>query len=283
MTAFHKETFLLTPPHGRTFSSDIRFQTGKPPQPLVIFVHGFKGFKDWGYWNLLADHFATHGFAFLKLNLSHNGATPTSEDLEDMEAFGRNNFTIELADLESLLNFLFSEENPFREALDLDKIAIIGHSRGGGLVLLKAAEDSRIKAVATWASVSNLNPGWNEDVIAKWKANGVIFNMNTRTLVEMPLYYQLYEDFVANAKRFDVENAAANLQQPLLIVHGDADPVVPVAQARRLHELQPASQLEIIAGADHSFGGSHPYTKPELPELAKEAAEKTVAFFKQKL
>jgi alpha/beta superfamily hydrolase len=42
-------------------------------QGLIIFCHGFKGFKDWGCWQLVADYFVDNGFAFLKFNFSHNG------------------------------------------------------------------------------------------------------------------------------------------------------------------------------------------------------------------
>ena len=284
MPQIQKTSFNLTPPHSRTFSADARFLADNRAKPVVIFVHGFKGFKDWGYWNLLADYFAEEGFAFVKLNLSHNGTTPENDaDLHDMDAFGNNNFTIELSDLQTLLNYLYSNDCPFKNELDLDKIGMIGHSRGGGLVLLYASAEPRIKAVATWAGVSNLNPGWGEAILEKWKTDGVIYNLNTRTQLQMPLYYQLFEDYTANASRFNVAEATRNLKQPLLIVHGDADPVVPLSKAHELKESKPDAAIFIIARGDHSFGGSHPYLQTELPDQASQAAQKTAAFFRGNL
>lgn len=283
MTAIQKFSFILTPPHGRAFSADATLVPDKQLKPVVIFVHGFKGFKDWGYWHLLAAYFAQQGFVFIKLNLSHNGATTESTDLVDMEAFGNNNFSIELTDLDTLLNYLSSGDSPFKAEMNPEKLGIIGHSRGGGLVLLKAQEDDRIKAVATWAGVSHLNPGWGEDVLSKWKQEGVLYNLNTRTQVQMPLYYQLYEDFAANANRFDVGKATAALTQPLLIVHGDRDPVVPVERAHELQKQKPEAEVYIVPEADHTFGGSHPYANPELPAHALAAATKTVSFFRKNL
>ncbi len=281
MAEIVKIPFILNPPHGRPCSADATFAADNSPKPVVIFVHGFKGFKDWGYWNLLADYFAENGFAFLKLNLSHNGTTPENDsDLHDMEAFGNNNFSKELTDLATLLEFLHSENCPIKSDLDLDKISIIGHSRGGGLVLLFAATEPRIKAVATWASVSNLNPGYGPEVLEKWKNEGVLYNLNTRTKLQMPLYYQLYEDFAANADSFDVARATAALKQPLLIVHGDADPIVPLSKAHELKQSKPEAAIFILAGADHSFGGSHPYQQTEMPDYALQAAQKTAAFFR---
>lgn len=281
MLQVQKTAFTLMPPHGRPFSADATFLADNQPKPVVIFVHGFKGFKDWGYWNLLAQYFAEHHFAFVKLNLSHNGTTPQNDaDLHDMEAFGNNNFSKELTDLETLLNYLHAPDCPFKPELNLEAIHLIGHSRGGGLVLLYAASEPRIKALATWASVSNLNPGYGPEVLEKWKTEGVLYNLNTRTNLQMPLYYQLYEDYAANPERFDVARATAALKQPLLIVHGDSDAVVPLSKAHELKASKPEAAIFILAGADHSFGGSHPYLKAAMPDHALQAAQKTAAFFR---
>ena len=52
-------SFLLTGTrHSRPFEADATYQTTSLPKPVVVFVHGFKGFKDWGHFPLLADFFA---------------------------------------------------------------------------------------------------------------------------------------------------------------------------------------------------------------------------------
>ena len=43
--------------------------------PIVIFCHGYKGFKDWGAWDLVGKKFANNNFFFIKFNFSHNGGT----------------------------------------------------------------------------------------------------------------------------------------------------------------------------------------------------------------
>ena len=53
---------------------DITFPK-KSNNKLIIFSHGFKGFKDWGCFNLISKIFAENGFTFLKFNFSHNGTT----------------------------------------------------------------------------------------------------------------------------------------------------------------------------------------------------------------
>lgn len=127
----------------RGITLDITYDTDKRNAPLVIFAHGFKGYKDWGTHNLVARHFAENGFRFLKFNFSHNGTTPDElRALTDMEAFSNNTFSIELTDLRLVTDFVFSGSAfaPARE------VYLVGHSMGGGVAVIHAAEDKRIKS-----------------------------------------------------------------------------------------------------------------------------------------
>ncbi|MES2730386.1 MAG: hypothetical protein V4714_01515 [Bacteroidota bacterium] len=121
--------------HQRLFGVDATFTNDSKRKPVVIFIHGFKGFKDWGHFNLIADAFAQADMVFIKLNLSHNGtALDFPEDFADLEAFGHNNFSIELDDVGVLIDYLFSANCviPSTE-IDLQRLYLIGHSRGGGV------------------------------------------------------------------------------------------------------------------------------------------------------
>jgi len=273
--------FTITPAHGRATRADARLQPDNLPKPVVIFIHGFKGFKEWGYFNLLADYFAEHGFVFIKLNLSHNGSTLTEDDVLDLEAFAQNNFSKELTDVSTLIDYLYTTESavPATE-INLNKLFIIGHSRGGGLAILASAQDSRIKATATWAAISDLENRWPAQVLAKWKEEGVLHVENMRTKQMMPLYYQLVEDFLANKEKLSIPAAARQMPQPLLLIHGTHDETLPLQMAYDLKENKPDAELEIINECDHSFGGTHPYPHPTLPATARHAADKTISFFK---
>ncbi|MGV3539053.1 MAG: alpha/beta hydrolase family protein [Rufibacter sp.] len=273
---------LLSSLHGRDFSVDARWLADGQPKPVVVFVHGFKGFKDWGHFNLLADYFVRHGFVFVKLNLSHNGVEPDGVDLTNMEAFGNNNFCIELDDVNTVLDSLHSgsADIPASEMAP-EYTFLIGHSRGGGLVLLKAAEDERVTGVATWSAISDIGRRWFPEMMEQWKRDGVQYITNARTGQQMPLYYQLVENFQANRLRLDIPSAVEKLQIPLLLIHGEADETLPVQMAHDLHAQNPFAELSLIPACDHSFGGKHPFEDSELPALAKAAADKTIQFFQE--
>jgi pimeloyl-ACP methyl ester carboxylesterase len=281
-----RSDFILTGRHhGRPFAADATYRAGGPPKPVVVFVHGFKGFKDWGHFPLVARYFAAQGFVCVKLNLSHNGVVVNGNgDLEDLEAFGRNNFSIELDDLGQLLDDLHTPgATPVPAAeMDLTRLYLVGHSRGGGLALLKAAEDPRVRAVATWAAVADVDQRWPQAMMDEWKRTGVLHVPNTRTGQQLPLHYQIVEDYIANRPRLDIpHNVRRKLHQPLLLIHGDEDETVPVAAASTLHQLKPDAELLIVPGATHMFGGAHPWPHDALPEPARLIVERTADFFRR--
>ena len=61
--------------HTKPIVTDLFYKQNNTKKPLVIFCHGYKGFKDWGAWNLVAETFAKSECFFVKFNFSHNGGT----------------------------------------------------------------------------------------------------------------------------------------------------------------------------------------------------------------
>jgi len=257
---------------------DIHYQISEKLQPVVLFMHGFKGFKDWGHFNLIAEYFAENGFVFVKMNTSHNGTTPEHlVDFADLETFANNNFSIESDDIDLAVQFI---QDKIRHYFgDKNNLAIIGHSRGGGLALLAAHRNAAIKKVATWATVQNLKSFFDSVDIKKWAAEGVMYIPNSRTKQEMPFNYQLYENYLFNQEKLDVEKAVSEMQKPILFVHGSGDIGVPQKNSEFLHSLNPFSELKIIENADHTFGGKHPWDSKNLPEHSEILVKRTIRFF----
>jgi alpha-beta hydrolase superfamily lysophospholipase len=217
----------------------------------------------------------------VKFNFSHNGGTPQQPvDFPDLEAFAENNYSIELEDLTRMID-LVSQENSFNTDVKKGAIHLIGHSRGGGIVLIKAEEDTRISKVATWAGVCDYKIRFKEDTLEfkNFRKTGTFYVENARTKQQMPHHWQFYTNFIANEKRLTIQRAASNLKIPYLILHGDADATVPIEEAKVLHSACATSILTIIASANHVFGANHPWQKETLPNHLKEAVKATQEFF----
>ncbi|MCC6722110.1 MAG: prolyl oligopeptidase family serine peptidase [Bacteroidia bacterium] len=275
-----KEQLKINGSLNKPITFDINFKENISNAPVIIFSHGFKGFKDWGTFNLLANEFSKRNFFFLKFNFSHNGTTPEMmDDLNDFETFGNNNFEKEMYDLDCILNWLCSTENLFKSYFDKNEIYLIGHSRGGGISMLKAVEDNRVKKVSAWATINDFEKYMYLSDIENWEKTGVSFIENTRTGKQMPLYYQFYKNFVDNKKRFELQHQLMKLDKPILIIHGTADSTVDVSDAEWIYNNIAHSILIKIENADHTFDSKHPWDKNILPKSLKIAIEETIEFF----
>ena len=161
---------------------DVTFNPNGRNMPVVLFCHGFKGFKDWGPWHLVAETMAKAGYFFVKMNFSHNGVDASNlSDITDGEAFGQNNFSTELDDLGLLVDWLVNDNEEYRHYLDADDVNLVGHSRGAITVLLKTLEDARIRRVVTWAGAFNINKFIELEDDSIWRERGYAEVVNGRT------------------------------------------------------------------------------------------------------
>ncbi len=240
---------------------------------LIVFVHGFMGFKDWGAWNLLQHYFTEKGFGFCKYNATHNGGTiENGIDFPDEQAFGENTYSKELNDLISVLDWLETKINvPYN-------VNLIGHSRGGGIVLLASNEDKRVKRTITLAAICDIGSRFpTGDALEEWKKTGVRYVANSRTKQNLPNYYTLFEDFKANEDRLNIRKACESIKIPVLVIHGDQDTSVPISEGEQIAKWL-KTELITISETDHVFGATHPWNKYTLSEKLKEVCDKIYYF-----
>jgi pimeloyl-ACP methyl ester carboxylesterase len=203
---------------------------------------------------------AEAGFFTLSINLSMNGTTPEQPgDFADLEAFGRQTYAQDIADIRTLLNSL----SPWEAEADLQKIYLMGHSRGGAVALLAAAQEAGIKKVITLASVAESDFVWTASRVAELLAEGKSSVPNARTGQLMPLYEAGYRE--AQSGEYHLESAVKSLKIPILLLHGTADSSVLPEKAALLKQWATQAKLHYIEEANHTFGGTHPYTEAHLP------------------
>ena len=270
------EAFTLTGAAGRPIYGDYTYDDNNANSGTIIFIHGFKGFKDWGAHHLSAAFFAENGYRYLKFNLSHSGVTSANmNDVTDMEAFATNTISKELFDIDAVISYAAVN---FPSA----PLYLIGHSRGGGLAIIQAAKDQRISKLVTWSAISDFSSLWKKEQEKDWMLTGQITVENARTKEKMPLNRTLLEDFNQHKESFNIKAAAQRVAIPWLILHGDNDINVNFSVAQELAQKQLKAKIQKIEGAEHVFGASHPYTKEQLPAHLQALVEKTLAFLSLK-
>jgi uncharacterized protein len=257
---------------------DVRAAGRESPRPAIVVVHGFKGFKDWGMFPQLAERLARAGFATLTFNLSGSGVDDTGEFVWP-DRFGHNTFSAELHDLGLLTDALGRGELGVAPPTT---IGLVGHSRGGGIAVLHAAQDRRVQALVTWSSISSVER-WSPHEVLQWRKKGVNQIVNTRTGQQLPLFTDVLDDVEGNASgSLDILGAAARLRIPWLIVHGTEDESVShlEADALRAASSLPTTRLLAIEGAGHTFGAGHPWDAQKHDTAAlRRVFDMTLAWF----
>ncbi len=249
---------------------DVRAGGRGSPRPAVIVLHGFKGFKDWGMFPPFSERLARAGVTAVTPNLSGSGVDEAGQFTRP-DRFAHNTFSAELEDLSRVVSALAEGRLGVPAP---SRIGLVGHSRGGGIAVLQAARDPRIRALVTWAAISSVER-WSPEEQSSWRERGVNEVVNSRTGQKLPQYLEVLDDVARHAGvggALDILGAAARVRVPWLIAHGARDEAVSPLEGQALFAASPsdATTLLEIEEAGHTFGTVHPWkgTTPEFERVA---------------
>lgn len=266
---------IYTGAHGRNSLVDLEIPENFKGD-IILFVHGFMGFKDWGAWHLVMNYFLQQGYGFCKFNTTHNGGTiQNGIDFPDPEAFGNNTYSKELEDVKSVVEWIDTKVNDWNGHL-------IGHSKGGAIVLIAGEQIEQIKSISTWAAIASIGERFpKENILDEWKEKGVRYIKNGRTLQQLPQKYSLYTDYMDNEKTFNLKRICETIKKPIFIAHGEKDSSVHIDNGMRLAKWS-KTELCTIDATDHVFDSRHPWIAKEMPSPLLQLCEKTERFLDQR-
>ena len=207
----------------------------------------------------MMERIASREFKAVSFNFSHNGVDrdhPT--EFARLDLFAQNTFSRELNELGLVIDYMYN--NAEAHGISRDRIGLAGHSRGGGISIIKASEDKRIKCLVTLASVSTFDR-YTDQLKLEWKERGYLETLNTRTNQLMRLDSTLLADLEANSEHLNILSAVHNLSIPYLIIHGKEDLSVNFNEAEDLYANsdKKLTQLYAVSNTGHTFGVVHPF------------------------
>ena len=269
MSTVKTTRFELTGADGGPLRGEVRTVGSGEARPAVIICHGFKGFKDWGFFPKLGERLARAGLTAVTFNFSGSGIGFDGESFSEPQRFIHSTFSGDLTDLEIVAGALAQN----RLCGGLDKIGhygLFGHSRGGGTAVLHAAGNANVRALVTWSAIAKTNR-WDAETVAKWRTDGNLNIVNTRTGQVLPMFTDILDDIEVSGQALDITNAAARVGARWLILHGAEDEAVSIEEARMLYDAsnKETTEIRVIPGGTHTFGAKHPWSgyTPELESV----------------
>jgi uncharacterized protein len=200
---------------------------GGAPRPVVILIHG---------WGRNVERMLPYIEMLRPLDLHLLAFDARNHGLSDRDVYASMLKFSE--DIRAAIDFSCA-----RPVVDRTRVAVLGLSIGGAAAIHAAAHDSRIRAVVTAGAFADPRSVMVALGRSAWLANP-----------GLPLAFRTMEWVIGvRLAAIAPEAVIRRAEARFLIVHGDADRVVPVAHASRLKAAAPERcELLVMAGRGHS-------------------------------
>ena len=197
------------------------------PGPAALVVHGWTGSAS--LMLPVAPALLAAGLHVLVLDTRCHGRSD-DDDITSMPDFA--------ADAERAVAWLRTDPR-----VDPDGVVLVGHSVGAGACLMVADADPQIAAVVSISSMAD-PAEYMGRAMRRHKVPGIAVRLLLSEIQRA--VGRRFADFAPLA-------TIARIRAPVLLIHGDADAVVPLADAEALHAAAPdGTKLLVISGADHA-------------------------------
>lgn len=223
--------------------------------PAVVLYHGFTGQKTEKNFLFVRLSRALSPLGFVCVRFDFSGSGESDGDFAEMT------FSGEVAEAKQILAYTLGL--PF---VDHTRVSLVGLSMGGAIASIVAGDEpEKVKALVLWAPAGNM-----PELMKAMETPERLADLEKYGRIDIGGLW-LGRSFLADLAGWDIYDRAAGFRGPVLIIHGDADAVVPITASYRYKEIYgPRATLHVIRGGDHTFNRA---------DWAVEVIERTVKFF----
>ncbi|EES00954.1 uncharacterized protein LOC8078211 [Sorghum bicolor] len=227
---------LVTNTHGETLVGLLHHMGS---DKVVVLCHGFRASRDDSLITDLAAALTKQGISVFRFDFSGNG--------ESEGEFQYGNYKKEAADLHSVVLYLRQEK--------YNVAAIVGHSKGGDVMVLYASIYNDVPMVVNLSGRFNLEKGIEErlgkEFMDRINKEGYIDVTNKSGKV----LYRVTKETLMERLSIDMHASSLSISKEcrFFTIHGSADEIIPVEDAYEFAKLIPNHKLRVIEGANHCY------------------------------
>ena len=234
---------------GESIHGTTHLPNGKP-KGVVLLAHGFKGYKDYGMFPWLTEHFATLGYRAHRFNFSHSGMLGSDGPFERPDLFKNATWNTQVEDLKILCASFAEDGLP---------LYLLGHSRGGTACLLAVGRgEVEVAGVVSLSAPSACNYLAEESKVTLLK-HGFIESPSSRTDQMLHVGLPFLQEQLDDPPSHDILALSASIEPQVLILHGEIDPTVDVSCAVDIATAAKNATLVRVQGGNHVFNTPNPF------------------------
>lgn len=248
------ESFTLVNEHGLEILGDTHTPKGESIACALI-VHGFKGYKDYGFIPLLAHDLCTKGVLVHRFNLSTSGMTNDRETFARPDLFALDTWSRQVEDVCCVVRAI--DEGQLT-GVGLAKF-LIGHSRGGTAVLLAGGlhrEALNLRGIVTISAVDRCCT-MSQDDQNTMLSRGYTLTQSARTGQKLRIEARWLQEQLDDPEAHDVLLQASRCGVPVCVMHGDADDSVKICAGEAIaYKLN--TPLIVLHESNHVLNTANP-------------------------
>lgn len=264
-------------PQGAPLFGNTHLPSGEA-KGVIVLCHGFKGYKDYGFFPQLAERCAQAGLIAHRFNFAFSGMTHDTTTFAKPELFEHDRWMSQVDDLLSIVDRIDDNSLPGAGL----PLTVLGHSRGGLTAILAAEKlGERLSTLITAAAVADPLRVPEDQQQALLEAGRLPIE-SARTGQTLYVGKQWLQEILDLGDALNPVRAMGRVSAKTQIIHGDADPTVPASDAHALAAANPAAQVVILPDANHVFDAPNPLGMDETPPPNTQAMIDSVIAFAAK-
>jgi pimeloyl-ACP methyl ester carboxylesterase len=221
----------------------------------IVILHGYKGYKDYGFIPLLAHDLSAQGNVVHRFNFSTSGVTNDYATFARPDLFTLDTWMRQVADVRLVVSAIKSREI-MGQSLPL---FLVGHSRGGATALLSAGlhrEEFNLSGICTINAVDRCSRLTVDDQ-RRLLNEGHLITKSARTNQELLVGADWLSEQMTDPDSHDVLLQAERCGVPSCVIQGDADEAVSLKSGLAIaHKLK--ASLDVLIGCNHVLNMPNP-------------------------
>lgn len=233
-----------------------------PPIACVILLHGFKGYKDYGFIPVMAEDLCDRGMLVHRFNFSTSGMTNNTDTFERPDLFEQDTWSRQVEDVRRVIEAIGEGEVAGKDL----PMFLIGHSRGGATALLTAGrhhEELDIAGVITLNAVArccSLSQQEQQEILDR----GSMSTASARTGQKLRINANWIQEQREHPQDHDLLMQTSRIRGPVCVIQGDRDDAVDLEAGEAIARAT-QTPLIVLEGGDHVLNMPNPAT-PETPK-----------------